>query len=42
MSDLFTLTDEHRSLREMVRKLAEDKIAPRAAEIDETGSSPGT
>jgi alkylation response protein AidB-like acyl-CoA dehydrogenase len=40
MSDLFTLTDEHRSLREMVRKLAEDKIAPRAAEIDETEEFP--
>jgi alkylation response protein AidB-like acyl-CoA dehydrogenase len=40
MSDLFTLTEEHRSLREMVRKLAEDKIAPRAAEIDETAEFP--
>jgi alkylation response protein AidB-like acyl-CoA dehydrogenase len=40
MSDLFTITEEHRSLREMVRKLAEDKIAPRAAEIDETAEFP--
>jgi alkylation response protein AidB-like acyl-CoA dehydrogenase len=40
MTDLFTLTDEHRSLREMVRKLAEDKIAPRAAEIDESEEFP--
>ena len=40
MTDLFTLPEEHRSLREMVRRLAEDKIAPRAAEIDESGEFP--
>jgi alkylation response protein AidB-like acyl-CoA dehydrogenase len=40
MTDLFTLTDDHRAFREVVRKLAEDKIAPRAAEIDETGEFP--
>jgi acyl-CoA dehydrogenase len=38
--DLFTLPEEHRLLREAVRGLAEDKIAPRAAEIDETGEFP--
>jgi alkylation response protein AidB-like acyl-CoA dehydrogenase len=37
---LFALTDEHRMLRQAVRDLAEDKIAPRAAEIDETGEYP--
>jgi alkylation response protein AidB-like acyl-CoA dehydrogenase len=40
MTDLFTITEEHRSLRDMVRKLAEDKIAPRAAEIDESAEFP--
>jgi alkylation response protein AidB-like acyl-CoA dehydrogenase len=40
MTDLFTLTEEHRNLRDMVRKLAEDKIAPRAAEIDESAEFP--
>jgi alkylation response protein AidB-like acyl-CoA dehydrogenase len=36
----FTLTDEHRALQEAVRALAADKIAPRAAAIDETGEFP--
>ncbi|MBA2317121.1 MAG: acyl-CoA dehydrogenase family protein [Euzebyales bacterium] len=40
MSELFALTEEHRAVREMVRQLAEEKIAPRAAEIDETGQFP--
>jgi alkylation response protein AidB-like acyl-CoA dehydrogenase len=42
MSDysLYTLSDEHQLLRASVRKLAEDKIAPRAAEIDETSEYP--
>jgi alkylation response protein AidB-like acyl-CoA dehydrogenase len=40
MSELFALTEEHRALREMVRQLAEKKIAPRAAEIDETAQFP--
>ena len=38
--DPFTLPEEHEMLREAVRELAEDKIAPRAAEIDETGEFP--
>src|SRR5919199_2235679 len=37
---LYTLTEEHELLRKAVRELAEDKIAPRAAEIDETGEYP--
>jgi alkylation response protein AidB-like acyl-CoA dehydrogenase len=36
----FTLSDEHEALRESVRALAEDKIAPRAAEVDDTGEFP--
>jgi len=38
--DVYTLTEEHQLLRQSVRELAEDKIAPRAAEIDETGEYP--
>jgi alkylation response protein AidB-like acyl-CoA dehydrogenase len=38
--DVYRLPDEHRMLREAVRALADDKIAPRAAEIDETGEFP--
>src|SRR5579864_3472780 len=36
----FALTEEHQALREAVRELAEDKIAPRAAEVDRTGEFP--
>jgi alkylation response protein AidB-like acyl-CoA dehydrogenase len=39
-SELFRITDEHEMLREAVRDLAEDKIAPRAAEVDETAEFP--
>jgi alkylation response protein AidB-like acyl-CoA dehydrogenase len=38
--DAFELPEEHAELRQVVRALAEDKIAPRAAEIDETGEFP--
>jgi alkylation response protein AidB-like acyl-CoA dehydrogenase len=38
--DLYRPTDEHEALREAVRALADDKIAPRAAEIDETAEFP--
>jgi alkylation response protein AidB-like acyl-CoA dehydrogenase len=34
------LTDEQREIRELVRALARDRIAPRAAEIDETHEFP--
>ncbi len=37
---LYGLSEEHKLLRQAVRALAEDKIAPRAAEIDETGEYP--
>ena len=36
----FALTEEHEALRAAVRELAEDKIAPRAAEVDESGEFP--
>ena len=38
--DAFTLPEEHQMLREAVRALAEDRIAPRAAAIDESGEFP--
>jgi alkylation response protein AidB-like acyl-CoA dehydrogenase len=40
MQDRFQLPEEHRALRDMVRKLAADRIAPRAAEIDRSGEFP--
>ena len=36
----YRLTDEHDLLRAAVRELAQDKIAPRAAEIDQTAEFP--
>jgi alkylation response protein AidB-like acyl-CoA dehydrogenase len=36
----FALSEEHEALREAVRALADDKIAPRAAEIDRTAEFP--
>jgi len=38
--DLYRLTDEQQMLRQAVRELSEDKIAPRAAEVDETATFP--
>ena len=38
--DLFAPAQEHEELRAAVRSLAEDKIAPRAHEIDATGEFP--
>src|SRR5690606_26570413 len=37
---LYAPLDEHHMLRQTVRALAEDKIAPRAAEVDRTGEFP--
>ncbi|MBV9446714.1 MAG: acyl-CoA dehydrogenase family protein [Streptosporangiaceae bacterium] len=37
---VFALSEEHEALREAVRELAEDKIAPRAAEVDRTSEFP--
>ena len=36
----FALSEEHEALREAVRALVDDKIAPRAAEIDRTSEFP--
>ena len=36
----FTFTEEQKAFRDSIRQLAEDKIAPRAAEIDETDEYP--
>src|SRR5499427_1952747 len=36
----FALSQEHEALRESVRALADDKIAPRAAEVDRTSEFP--
>src|SRR6201996_9324605 len=36
----FALSEEHQALRAAVRALADDKIAPRAAEIDRTAEFP--
>jgi alkylation response protein AidB-like acyl-CoA dehydrogenase len=38
--DTYRLPEEHMLLRDTVRQLAEDKIAPRAAEVDATGEFP--
>ena len=34
-TDLFTLTDDHRAVREAIREIAEGEIAPHAADVDE-------
>jgi len=36
----FRLTDEHQLLRDAVRVLASERVAPRAADIDKTGEFP--
>src|SRR5688572_21683233 len=36
----FSTSEEHELFRATVRQIAEDKIAPRAAEIDEKGEFP--
>jgi len=38
--DVYRLTEEHTFLRQTVRELADDRIAPRAAEIDATEEFP--
>ncbi len=39
-SPAFALSEEHEALRESVRALADDKIAPRAAEVDQASEFP--
>jgi alkylation response protein AidB-like acyl-CoA dehydrogenase len=36
----FTISEDHEELREAIRNVAEDKIAPYAAEVDETSTFP--
>ena len=36
----FNLSDEHRLIQETARRVAKEKIAPRAAELDITGEYP--
>jgi alkylation response protein AidB-like acyl-CoA dehydrogenase len=36
----FRLTEEHEMLRDAVRVLADERVAPRAAEVDRTGDFP--
>ena len=36
----FELGEDQRALRDLVRRVAEEKVAPRAAEIDATGDYP--
>ena len=38
--DLFRISEDHEELRQAVRNVAEDKIAPHAAEADETATFP--
>ena len=40
MSDLFTLSEEHREIRAAVRAVCEAKVAPYAAEVDEQARYP--
>src|SRR5215510_4966705 len=37
---MFALSEEHRAVRAAVRAVCDDKVAPRAAEADETGEFP--
>ena len=40
MPELYALSEEHELLRESVRRLVDDKVAPRAAEVDATAEFP--
>src|SRR2546428_7761680 len=40
MNDVFYLTEEQRMIRDLARKVARDRIAPNAAQYDETESYP--
>src|SRR5678815_1636002 len=40
MGDLLDLTDEQRQVRDLTRTIARERIAPRAAEVDEAESYP--
>ena len=40
VSELYTIPQEHRDFRETIRQIARERIAPRAAEIDERAEYP--
>jgi alkylation response protein AidB-like acyl-CoA dehydrogenase len=40
LADLYTLPQEHLDFRDTIREIAQDRIAPRAAEIDERAEYP--
>ncbi|HYR40518.1 MAG TPA: acyl-CoA dehydrogenase family protein [Methylomirabilota bacterium] len=40
MQNLFYLTNEQRAIRDLARDIARERIAPRAAHVDETGEYP--
>src|SRR6202046_1695601 len=40
LSDLYTLPQEHLDFRDTIREIAQERIAPRAAAIDETAECP--
>jgi alkylation response protein AidB-like acyl-CoA dehydrogenase len=40
MADIYDLPQEHRDFREAIRQIVDEKVRPRAAEIDATGEYP--
>jgi len=40
LDDLYAIPQEHLDFRDTIRQIAQERIAPRAAEIDETGEYP--
>jgi alkylation response protein AidB-like acyl-CoA dehydrogenase len=40
LSELYSIPQEHQDFRDTIREIAVQRIAPRAAEIDETASYP--
>jgi alkylation response protein AidB-like acyl-CoA dehydrogenase len=40
LTDVYDLPDEHKEFRDMIRQIVDDKVRPRAAEIDATGEYP--
>src|SRR3954452_5570739 len=40
VADLYALPQEHRDFRDTIRQIAQERVAPRAAEIDEKAEYP--
>jgi alkylation response protein AidB-like acyl-CoA dehydrogenase len=40
LADIYTIPQEHVDLRDTIRQIAQDRIAPRAAEIDQRAEYP--